>query len=77
MASLPDKLIAQVAFKAGGDIFHKLVAFNPKHLSNATPTYIQACELLQGNYGVNGSVIQWQYAVGMLTSTRLIFPPTN
>ncbi|KAH6755636.1 hypothetical protein C2S52_010250 [Perilla frutescens var. hirtella] len=63
MASLPNKVIAQVAFKAGGDIFHQLVANNPKHLANATPVTIQDCELLQGHYGVNGSVIQWKYAV--------------
>ncbi|KAH6755635.1 hypothetical protein C2S53_011202 [Perilla frutescens var. hirtella] len=63
MASLPNKVIAQVAFKAGGDIFHHLLADNPQHLAKATPGPIQACELHQGNYGVNGSVVQWKYTV--------------
>ncbi|KAK4415469.1 MLP-like protein 28 [Sesamum alatum] len=63
MASLPCKLIAQIAFKAGGDVFHELVANKPLHLIKATPSKIQACELHQGSYGTNGSVIQWTYTV--------------
>ncbi|KAL0374381.1 UNVERIFIED_CONTAM: MLP-like protein 28, partial [Sesamum radiatum] len=63
MASLPCKLIAQVAFKAGGDVFHHLVANRPQHLTKATPTHIQACVLHQGSYGTNGSVIEWTYSV--------------
>ncbi|XP_057785777.1 MLP-like protein 28 [Salvia miltiorrhiza] len=63
MASYPNKLIAQVAFKAGGDVFHQLVANNPRHLTNATPGKIQECKLHQGDYGVNGSVIEWSYTV--------------
>ncbi|KAH6779012.1 hypothetical protein C2S52_010249 [Perilla frutescens var. hirtella] len=63
MASFPNKVIAQVAFKAGGNIFHHLLADNPKHLAKATPVTIQACDLHQGNYGVNGSVVQWKYTL--------------
>lgn len=79
MASFPHKLIAQVPFKGGGNLFHKLLRFNPLHFCNAAPTYIQAFEVLQGDCGVNGSTVQWKYSVGMLArpdSTRLdfIFP---
>ncbi|KAL8489778.1 hypothetical protein ACS0TY_025600 [Phlomoides rotata] len=63
MASLPNKLIAQVAFKAGGDIFHDIVANGPQQLTEATPTTVQGCLLHQGNFGTNGSVIQWNYSV--------------
>ncbi|KAL8494180.1 hypothetical protein ACS0TY_025105 [Phlomoides rotata] len=35
MASLPNKLIAQVAFKAGGDIFHDIVVNGPQQLTEA------------------------------------------
>ncbi|KAG8367338.1 hypothetical protein BUALT_Bualt16G0061800 [Buddleja alternifolia] len=62
-AVLPCKIIAQVAFKAGGDVFHHLVANKPQHLTKATPSKIQACDLHQGNYGTNGSIIQWTYTV--------------
>lgn len=64
MASLPNKLIAQVAFKAGGDVFHHLIANKPHHFAKATPGKIQSCDLHQGEYGINGSVIQWKYTVG-------------
>ncbi|KAL0337380.1 UNVERIFIED_CONTAM: Kirola [Sesamum calycinum] len=61
MAELPCKLICQVAFKAGGDVFHQLFAKKPQHLANVTPGKVQACDLHQGNYGTDGSVIQWKY----------------
>ncbi|KAL0337381.1 UNVERIFIED_CONTAM: MLP-like protein 34 [Sesamum calycinum] len=61
MVGLPCKLIAQVAFKAGGDVFHHLVGSKPQHLANVTPGKIQACDLHHGNYGTDGAVIQWKY----------------
>ncbi|XP_042051184.1 MLP-like protein 31 [Salvia splendens] len=64
MASYPNKLIAQLAFKAGGHVFHQLASLNPRHFIKATPTHIQECKLHQGDYGVNGSVIEWSYTVG-------------
>ncbi|KAK4391694.1 Kirola [Sesamum angolense] len=63
MAGLPCKLIAQIAFKAGGDVFHQLFTKKPQHLATVTPVKIQACDLHQGNYGINGSVIQWKYTI--------------
>ncbi|KAL0333874.1 UNVERIFIED_CONTAM: MLP-like protein 28 [Sesamum angustifolium] len=63
MAGLPYKLIAQVAFKAGGDVFHQLLAKKPQHLANVTPGKVQACDLHQGNYGTDGSIIQWKYTL--------------
>ncbi|XP_047951849.1 MLP-like protein 31 [Salvia hispanica] len=63
MASYPNKLIAQLAFKASGNVFHQLVCLNPRHFIKATPTHIQDCKLHQGEFGVNGSVIEWSYSV--------------
>ncbi|KAL8489776.1 hypothetical protein ACS0TY_025598 [Phlomoides rotata] len=63
MASLPNKLITQVAFKAGGDKFHDIFANRPQDLAEATPIAIQGCKLHQGNFGTNGCVIQWNYSV--------------
>ena len=73
MASLTNKLIAQVAFKAGGDIFHHLMCYNPRHLISATPDKIQDCKMLQGDFGVNGSVIEWSYNVGKLQCCLFYF----
>lgn len=64
MAGLADKLIAQVSFKTGGDIFRELLANKPKHLAKTLPSVIQDCELHQGEFGVTGSVIQWNYVLG-------------
>ncbi|KAL3831053.1 hypothetical protein ACJIZ3_019855 [Penstemon smallii] len=63
MAGLPCKLTAQLAFKAGGDVFHHLLANRPKHLSNVSPGKIQGCDLHQGEFGNNGSIIQWSYTL--------------
>ncbi|KAG6424726.1 hypothetical protein SASPL_115146 [Salvia splendens] len=64
MAGLPDKLVAQVAFKAGGGVFHHLMAKNPKHFAKVLPNKVQDCELHQGDFGACGSVIQWKYVLG-------------
>ncbi|XP_057771144.1 MLP-like protein 34 [Salvia miltiorrhiza] len=61
MAGLPDKLIAQVAFKAGGDVFHHLMSKNPKHFATVCSSKVKACEVQQGEFGTCGSVIQWNY----------------
>lgn len=64
MAGLPDKVVAQVAFKAGGDIFRELLAKKPKHLAKAIPSIIQDCELHHGEFGATGCVVQWNYVLG-------------
>lgn len=64
MAGLPDKLMAQVAFKAGGDIFHQLLSKKPNHLAKVCPSKVQDCQLHQGEFGTSGSVIQWNYVLG-------------
>lgn len=66
MAGLPDRLIAQIAFKAGGDVFHEILAKKPKHLAKVIPNKVQDCELQQGQFGTAGSVIHWTYTLGIL-----------
>ncbi|KAL3825171.1 hypothetical protein ACJIZ3_021200 [Penstemon smallii] len=61
--SLPNKLITQVAFKADVEIFHHLMANNPQHLTNVTPGKVKGCDLHQGNYGKNGSIVEWKYNI--------------
>ncbi|KAL7137645.1 hypothetical protein ABFS83_10G107500 [Erythranthe nasuta] len=63
MAFLPNKLVAHVAFKAGGDVYHRLFTNNPPHLTKVTPSKFQSCELHEGTFGTNGSVLQWTYTV--------------
>ncbi|KAL0345204.1 UNVERIFIED_CONTAM: Kirola [Sesamum radiatum] len=63
MAGLPCKLIAQVAFKAGATCFITSWLRSLNIWPNVTPGKIQACDLHQGNYGTDGSVIQWKYTL--------------
>ncbi|PIN08467.1 hypothetical protein CDL12_18958 [Handroanthus impetiginosus] len=65
MASLPCKLMAQIPFKVGGDVFYRLFTNNPQHFSKITPAKIQACDLHDGDYGINGSAVEWKFTVGL------------
>lgn len=69
---LPCKLVAQVAFKAGGDVFHDIMANTPHELANCSPATVQACELHHGSFGKKGSIIEWKYTLGKLTVIKLI-----
>ncbi|XP_073017973.1 kirola-like [Primulina eburnea] len=60
---LPCKLIAQVAFKAGGDVFHQILCNNPGHLVTTSPAKFQGFDLHQGTLGANGSVLFWKYTL--------------
>lgn len=69
---MANKLIAQVAFKAGGDVFHHLLANRPHHLTNVTPGKIQGCDLHHGQFGSDGAVIQWKYTLGKVVFILVI-----
>ncbi|XP_051131228.1 kirola-like [Andrographis paniculata] len=61
MASPPCKMTAQLAFKAGGDVFHRIFTINPQHLVRAAPTKILGCNIRHGSFQTVGSVIEWIY----------------
>ncbi|KAL2534234.1 Polyketide cyclase/dehydrase and lipid transport superfamily protein [Abeliophyllum distichum] len=58
---LTGKLIAQIEFKHGGDVFHDLFKHKPHHISNVIPHTVQGCDLLEGEFGKVGSKINWNY----------------
>ncbi|KAL2494380.1 Polyketide cyclase/dehydrase and lipid transport superfamily protein [Forsythia ovata] len=58
---LTGKLIAQIEFKHGGDVFHELFKHKPHHISNIIPEKVQGCDLHEGEFGKVGSKIQWRY----------------
>ncbi|KAL1544893.1 kirola-like [Salvia divinorum] len=58
---LHGKLIAAIEFKAGGDVFHEIMRYNPEHLSKATPDKVHGCDLHEGEFGHAGSIICWKY----------------
>ncbi|CAA2984931.1 kirola-like [Olea europaea var. sylvestris] len=58
---LTGKLVAQIEFKHGGDVFHDLFKHKPHHISHKIPKLVQGCELHEGEYGKVGSKICWRY----------------
>ncbi|CAA2994171.1 kirola-like [Olea europaea subsp. europaea] len=58
---LAGKLIAQIEFKHGGDVFHELIKHKPHHISNTIPHLVQGCDLHEGEFGKVGSKICWTY----------------
>ncbi|XP_051131005.1 kirola-like [Andrographis paniculata] len=63
MASLPCKLVGQVAFKAGGDVFNAIFTNNAPHMTKITPSKFQSCVLHQGSFDTNGSILEWKYTL--------------
>ncbi|KDP44595.1 hypothetical protein JCGZ_22177 [Jatropha curcas] len=59
--SLTGKLEADVEIKASADKFHDVFGSRPHHLKHATPHNVQGCELHDGEFGKEGSVVCWNY----------------
>ncbi|KAM4119709.1 hypothetical protein ACJW30_03G080100 [Castanea mollissima] len=59
--SLFGKVEADVEIKAPAEKFHEIFSCRPHHISNVSPSVIQGCALHEGNWGNEGSVINWDY----------------
>lgn len=68
---LKGKLVAEIEFKAGGDVFHELLRYNPHDLSTVSPNKVQGCDLHEGEYGHVGSIITWRYIQGTYAAVSL------
>ncbi|KAK1380608.1 Kirola [Heracleum sosnowskyi] len=56
------KLVSQTKLKSSaGDAFHDLFRHKPHHISNISPQSIQNCDLHDGEWGSEGSIISWNY----------------
>ncbi|XP_062146193.1 MLP-like protein 31 [Alnus glutinosa] len=55
------KVEGDVEIKAPAEKFHEIFSGRPHHISNVTPEKIQGCALHEGDWGVEGSVIYWNY----------------
>ncbi|KDP32317.1 hypothetical protein JCGZ_13242 [Jatropha curcas] len=56
------KLEADVEIKASADKFHAVFGSIPHHVKHASPHNVQGCELHDGEFGKEGSVVFWNYA---------------
>lgn len=55
------KLEADIEIKAPADKFHEIWARRTYQISNISPDKVASCELLEGDWGKEGSVIFWNY----------------
>ncbi|XP_057975401.1 MLP-like protein 34 [Malania oleifera] len=58
-----EKLEAEVEIKASADHFHDILSSKPHHLSNVYPEKIQSCDIHEGEWGKESSVICWNYVL--------------
>lgn len=68
---LTGKLVAQLEFKAGGDVFHEFFRHKPHQLADACVGKVHACELVEGEFGNSGCVVFFKYSQGNPIFTRV------
>ncbi|XP_024990994.1 kirola-like [Cynara cardunculus var. scolymus] len=61
MADLNGTLVKQVTIKSDGDVFHEIFRQRPHHISEMSPDHIKCVDLHEGEWGVVGSVIVWDF----------------
>ena len=47
------------------DILHEVFSSKPHHVSAMSPVNIHGCEVHEGEFGQVGSIICWDYTLGM------------
>ncbi len=60
------KLEVEVDIKSHGDLFHELFGQKPHDLPNITPDKVHTCNSHEGEFGKPGSVISWDYTLGIV-----------
>ncbi|XP_074275957.1 MLP-like protein 34 [Silene latifolia] len=61
---LKRKLEGEVEIREGAaDAFHDFFANRPHHIPTVKDDFIHACDLHEGDYGTQGSTIEWTYTV--------------
>ena len=62
--TLSGTLVNQVTIKSDGDVFHEIFRQRPHHISEMSPGCIKNVDLHEGEWGVVGSVIVWDFIHG-------------
>lgn len=57
------KLVSQISIKSKGDVFQ--LFRSPSPLSDISPEIVQSVDLQDGQWGTVGSIIFWNYTVGI------------
>ncbi|EOA22129.1 hypothetical protein CARUB_v10002687mg [Capsella rubella] len=59
--SLLGDVEVEVEIKSPAVKFYQVYAGRPNHVAKATSTKVQACDLLEGDWGTVGSIVNWNY----------------
>uniref|UniRef100_A0A2P2N522 Bet v I/Major latex protein domain-containing protein n=1 Tax=Rhizophora mucronata TaxID=61149 RepID=A0A2P2N522_RHIMU len=59
--SLVGKVETDVEIKSPAEKFHEVFSSRPHHVSGYSPSNVHACDLHEGEWGKEGSVICWTY----------------
>lgn len=70
---LTGKLEADVEIKASAEKFHDMFCNKPHHVSNTCSEKVQGCELHDGDWGTEGSIICWSYVHGNITNQEIFY----
>ncbi|XP_010421666.1 PREDICTED: MLP-like protein 31 [Camelina sativa] len=62
--SLLGEVEVEVDIKAPAAKFYHVYAGRPDHVAKATSRKVQACDLLEGEWGLVGSIVNWNYVYG-------------
>ncbi|KAK1380611.1 MLP-like protein 34-like [Heracleum sosnowskyi] len=57
---MASKLVSQTKIKSSGDVFHDLLRHQPHQISDIS-SHVQSCDLHDGEWGTEGSIISWNY----------------
>ncbi|KAL8161258.1 hypothetical protein V2J09_012747 [Rumex salicifolius] len=57
------KLEAEVEIASTGDLFYEWFTNSPHHLLKLQPEVYKRCDLLEGEFGKPGFVVQWAYTL--------------
>ncbi|XVF85382.1 hypothetical protein PTKIN_Ptkin17bG0113300 [Pterospermum kingtungense] len=68
-SSLTGKLEGSVEIKASAEMFHDLLLSRPHHISKASTDKVHACDLHEGDWGNEGSIICWTFSHDGKTKT--------
>jgi len=59
----------KVHIKASAEQFYDVFCNRPYRIANILPQIIQSVQIHKGEWGTQGSIISWNYILGMDTST--------
>ncbi|KAL9280894.1 unnamed protein product [Arabidopsis thaliana] len=60
-SSLWGEVEVEVDIKSPAEKFYHVYVGRPDHVAKATSSKVQACDLLEGEWGTIGSIVNWNY----------------